>query len=320
MSNDEEEIKSESLLSYIKKSLKRSYDMYIGNYMLPLTYNKQYDMNKYIKINDEYNMIKHDNEIINNKNKKILDLSVISAPMTTLPVTAPLDYNAPIVSSKLDISIKRPTSLPRPKWHPPWKITRVLAGHSGWVRCLAVDWTNEWFASGGQDRLIKIWDLATGTLKLTLTGHVSTVRGLAVSSRHPYLFSCAEDQQVKCWDLEVNKVVRHYHGHLSGVYCLSLHPSLDVLFTGGRDAVVRVWDIRTKQEVHCMSGHSGTVMSLVSQSEEPQVISGSMDKMSERYLSTPRGLILYLLEQILSRSGNCLQGSLKEILTVTGAF
>lgn len=64
----------------------------------------------------------------------------------------------------------------------------------------------QWFATGAADRIIKIWDLATGQLKVSLTGHVSTVRGLAVSARHPYLFSCGEDRQVKCWDLEYNKV------------------------------------------------------------------------------------------------------------------
>jgi len=57
----------------------------------------------------------------------------------------------------------------------------------------------------------QIWDLASGTLKLSLTGHVSTVRGVAVSPRQPYLFSGGEDKQVKCWDLEYNKVqfIRH---------------------------------------------------------------------------------------------------------------
>ena len=53
---------------------------------------------------------------------------------------------------------------------------------------------NQWFATGAGDRVVKIWDLASGELKLSLTGHISTVRGLAVSSRHPYLFSCGEDK------------------------------------------------------------------------------------------------------------------------------
>ena len=71
---------------------------------------------------------------------------------------------------------------------------RVISGHLGWVRSVAVEPGNKWFATGAGDRVIKIWDLASGELKLSLTGHISTVRGLAVSSRHPYLFSCGEDK------------------------------------------------------------------------------------------------------------------------------
>ncbi|KAI5462979.1 WD40-repeat-containing domain protein [Mariannaea sp. PMI_226] len=166
---------------------------------------------------------------------------------------------------------------PKPDWHAPWKLMRVISGHLGWVRSLAVEPGNKWFASGAGDRTIKIWDLATGSLKLTLTGHISTVRGLAVSPRHPYLFSCGEDKMVKCWDLETNKVIRHYHGHLSGVYTLALHPTLDVLVTGGRDGAARVWDMRTRSNIHVLSGHTQTVSDLVCQEADPQVITGSLD-------------------------------------------
>ena len=165
----------------------------------------------------------------------------------------------------------------KPEWHAPWKLMRVISGHLGWVRALAVEPNNQWFASGAGDRTIKIWDLATGGLRLTLTGHISTVRGLAVSPRHPYLFSCGEDKMVKCWDLETNKVIRHYHGHLSGVYTLSLHPNLDVLVTGGRDGVARVWDMRTRSNVHVLSGHKGTVTDVKCQEADPQVITSSLD-------------------------------------------
>lgn len=165
----------------------------------------------------------------------------------------------------------------KPEWHAPWKLMRVISGHLGWVRALAVEPENKWFASGAGDRTIKIWDLATGNLRLTLTGHISTVRGLAVSPRHPYLFSCGEDKMVKCWDLETNKVIRHYHGHLSGVYTLALHPTLDVLVTGGRDGVARVWDMRTRSNIHVLAGHKGTVSDLKCQEADPQVITSSLD-------------------------------------------
>lgn len=165
----------------------------------------------------------------------------------------------------------------KPQWHAPWKLHRVLSGHLGWVRAMCVEPNNKWFATGAGDRTIKIWDLASGTLRLTLTGHISTVRGLEVSKRHPYMFSCGEDKMVKCWDLESNKVIRHYHGHLSGVYALALHPTLDVLVTAGRDGVARVWDMRTRTNVMVLGGHTGTISSLVTQDSDPQIITGSMD-------------------------------------------
>lgn len=44
---------------------------------------------------------------------------------------------------------------------------------------MAVDPGNEWFATGSADRTIKIWDLASGQLKLTLTGHIEQVHYLS---------------------------------------------------------------------------------------------------------------------------------------------
>lgn len=158
-----------------------------------------------------------------------------------------------------------------------WKIYRVISGHTGWVRCIDVDPTNNFFVTGSNDCVIKFWDLASGTLKLSLTGHINTVRTVLLSQRHPYLFSCGEDKMIKCWDLEQNKVIRHYHGHLSGVYSLSLHPSLDILISGGRDSVGRVWDLRSRQQIMCLEGHSNAILSINSQSNDPQILTGSND-------------------------------------------
>ncbi|AEE75848.1 unnamed protein product [Arabidopsis thaliana] len=171
---------------------------------------------------------------------------------------------------------RMPSRWPRPEWHAPWKNYRVLQGHLGWVRSVAFDPSNEWFCTGSADRTIKIWDVATGVLKLTLTGHIGQVRGLAVSNRHTYMFSAGDDKQVKCWDLEQNKVIRSYHGHLHGVYCLALHPTLDVVLTGGRDSVCRVWDIRTKMQIFVLP-HDSDVFSVLARPTDPQVITGSHD-------------------------------------------
>ncbi|KAF8237238.1 WD40 repeat-like protein [Tricholoma matsutake] len=202
--------------------------------------------------------------------------SRIIATIDKTPAPQPSTFTS---ASKLSqaLTLHKTTRTIKPTYHPPWKLVRVISGHLGWVRSVAVEPGNQWFATGAGDRVIKIWDMASGELKLSLTGHISTVRGLAVSPRHPYLFSCGEDKMVKCWDLEANKVIRHYHGHLSGVYSLSLHPTLDILVTSGRDASARVWDMRTKAQVHVLSGHTATVADVKCQDSDPQVITGSMD-------------------------------------------
>ena len=165
---------------------------------------------------------------------------------------------------------------PRPDWHQHMELYRVVSGHQGWVRCLAFDPSNEFFASGSNDRTIRIWDVASGQLRLTLTGHLESITGLKISDRSPYMFSCALDKQVKCWDLETNKVIRHYHGHLSAVNTLELHPKLDILATGGRDCTCRVWDIRTKVQAMALST-GDSCQSILMQGSDPQLITGSAD-------------------------------------------
>lgn len=163
------------------------------------------------------------------------------------------------------------------KNHSPWKLLKLLLGHTGQVTSVTMDPFNSFFVTGSADRTMKIWDLASGNLQLTLSGHIMAVRDMVISPRHPYLFSCSEDKTVKCWDLEKNVVIRDYHGHLSAVYTIDIHPELDVIVTGGRDSSVRVWDIRTRTPIHVLTGHRSSVNKVKCQSNDPQVISCSMD-------------------------------------------
>jgi len=47
----------------------------------------------------------------------------------------------------------------KPEWHAPWKLMRVISGHLGWVRSLAVEPNNQWFASGAGIGLSKFGTL-----------------------------------------------------------------------------------------------------------------------------------------------------------------
>ncbi|KAI6184153.1 WD domain, G-beta repeat protein [Aphelenchoides bicaudatus] len=214
--------------------------------------------------------------VVNKEHNKML--SITGGTATSNTAVSTINPKAKADDSSVRALLPSKASLlVKPTWHAPWKLYRVISGHTGWVRAVDVEPNNEWFATGGADRIIKIWDMASGKLKLSLTGHISSVRALKISTRHPYLFSGGEDKQVKCWDLEQNKVVRHYHGHLSAIQDMALHPVLDLLITTSRDSTARVWDMRTKAQVFCLGGHTNTVAAVVCQANDPQVITGSHD-------------------------------------------
>ncbi|CAL8144107.1 unnamed protein product [Orchesella dallaii] len=304
LSKDKDQpVQKHSVHTLVFRSLKRTHDMFLTDQgSLPPVCEEAEKIKKLVKARDQFGLVipiverkkremaaqgltdLHEAEAggqtegaADGKSGSETTLAVFSGNKSLIPSGLGGDADKTKTSNSIVAQAKKLSTMPKPKWHPPWKLHRVISGHLGWVRCVTLEPGNEWFATGSADRVIKIWDLASGRLKLSLTGHVSTVRGLVVSPRHPYLFSCGEDRQVKCWDLEYNKVIRHYHGHLSAVYGLSLHPTIDVLISVGRDSVGRVWDMRTKANIHTLSGHTNTVASVLTQAAEPQVITGSHD-------------------------------------------
>ncbi len=82
-------------------------------------------------------------------------ISELDAESTAL-VPVPDEPNATPNTAVATIPQKKIVTIPKPKWHPPWKLFRVISGHLGWVRCVAIEPGNEWFATGSADRVIKV--------------------------------------------------------------------------------------------------------------------------------------------------------------------
>jgi pleiotropic regulator 1 len=55
--------------------------------------------------------------------------------------------------------VKQQPKVPTPNWHANWELSAVISGHLGWVRSIAFDPSNEWFATGSVDRTIKVCTL-----------------------------------------------------------------------------------------------------------------------------------------------------------------
>ncbi len=187
------------------------------------------------------------------------------------------------------------------------KLLRTMTGHEGGIRCLAFSPLREVYtqkssgsipgmqqlASGGDDRMVKIWDVNSGNQVTDLKGHTSVITSLAFSPDGLlglFLASASSDKTIRIWDIGSSELVRTLEGHTAGVWSVSFSPSRDtplpnrprgnktLMVSGGEDRTIRIWDISSGRTVHTFSGHTSRVRSVIFSPDGSSVISGSGDK------------------------------------------
>lgn len=117
------------------------------------------------------------------------------------------------------------------------------ACHSGAVRCIAS--CTRYFASGGDDEVVNVFDAKKLVERGSLFGHKSTVNALSFSNSSDVLLSGGSDGSVILWKTKEWERVAALQGHTGEVSTVACHPTGAVAVSGSRDCTLRLWDLST---------------------------------------------------------------------------
>ena len=135
--------------------------------------------------------------------------------------------------------------------------THALYGaHGSVVECVAFSPDGSMLASGGADRLLKVWDVGTRTLKYSRDEHTSNVRSVLFSPDGRFLASSSPDDTIRLWEPSTGEALDTLRGNRgNNVLCFSLDG--DTLVSAG-DAI-RIWDVASRPVPDTLKGHSSVV-------------------------------------------------------------
>lgn len=103
-------------------------------------------------------------------------------------------------------------------------------------------------ASGSDDKLIRLWDVAAGKcLAQPLVGHHNYVYSLAFSPKGNMLVSGSYDEAVFLWDVRTARLMRSLPAHSDPVSGVDFVRDGTLVASCSSDGLIRIWDTGTGQ-------------------------------------------------------------------------
>ncbi len=152
----------------------------------------------------------------------------------------------------------------------------TFKGHKGPVYSLGVHPEGNLVATGGEDRLILLWDPASGQIMKTLSGHGKPVKYLNYSEDGRYLLSAASTE-IKVWDLE-NGSSRDYPKHVTHVYNLDFNRDASRFLSTSLKNKFNEWDRKEGQVIRTFEEHSKSCLVAAYSPNDSLIASGSLDR------------------------------------------
>jgi WD40 repeat protein len=124
----------------------------------------------------------------------------------------------------------------------------------------------------GTNRLVILWDAATGKEIRQFRGHRDNVDALAFSADGKRIATGGADKTVRLWKVETGVEIQVFTGHTATVLAVAYSPDGRQLASEAQDETIRLWDIETGNEVRRLPGHTSQGTSNLRYSPDGQLL------------------------------------------------
>ena len=127
-------------------------------------------------------------------------------------------------------------------------LLHTLEGHLAGISTIAWSPDSNVLASGSDDKIIRLWDVATGkALSSPLVGHHNYVYSLAFSPKGNMIVSGSYDEAVFLWDVRTARLMRSLPAHSDPVSGVDFVRDGTLIASCSSDGLIRIWDTATGQ-------------------------------------------------------------------------
>ena len=134
------------------------------------------------------------------------------------------------------------------------------------------------FATGGADKLIRLWDTNTAKQILTFIGHEDYVKRFDFSPDGSTLVSGSPDGKIIIWDIIGARTRIEIPEHTGGIKALAYTADNRIRACGtGLDGKLRLWDAGTSSELSLLSDHTGLTQAVTFSNDGKTIISGGSE-------------------------------------------
>ncbi|CAG8469134.1 6057_t:CDS:10 [Paraglomus occultum] len=151
--------------------------------------------------------------------------------------------------------------------------------HDKDINSIAIAPNDKIFATASQDKTVKVWSVADGTLIGTCNGHKRGVWSVQFSSVDQCLLTSSGDKTIKIWSLSDFSCLKTFEGHTNTVLKASFLTSGTQIVSAGSDGLVKLWTIKTNECATTLDNHTDKIWTLVVSKDEKTVITAGADSL-----------------------------------------